>query len=417
MMPKRSKSPMAAQKSASIKEGPLSGIRILDLTAIVLGPMATQMLGDYGADVIKIEPFEGDRIRGTGVSIGPGMSALFLALNRNKRSIALNLKSPEGVVVLQKLIPTVDVIIHNMRVSAIERLGFGYGSVSKMNPNIVYCAATGFDQDGPCGDRPALDDIIQAASGLVSLNSLRGNEPEYTPSLIADKTAGMAVVNAVLAALVHRGRTGKGQYVEVPMFETMVTFMMTEHLAGMTYKSFPAKAGYDRLLEGGRKPTRTVDGYMAILPYTGEHWDELFKMAGRPELIEKYQVHNTRSRSANVVELYAELRRIVLLKTTSEWMKVCERLDIPATPIYALDDLPQHPQLQAVKLFCTAKHPSQGTIAYLRPPTKFSATPASIRALAPELGEHTEIILREAGFESAEIDDLESCRAVFIRRN
>lgn len=242
--------------------GPLEGIRVLDLTSVVLGPLATQSLADLGADVIKIEGPEGDLMRANGVSRNAGMSSIYLALNRNKRSVVLDLKTPAGAAALRRLIAGADVLIHNMRVAAIERLGFGYGAVAALNPRIVYCVATGFGQDGPHRDKPAFDDIIQAACGLVSLGCVAGGRPEYVPSLIADKTTGMALANAVMAALLHRERHGSGQAVEVPMLETMASFVMAEHLAGLTFEPATGAAGYARLLQGGRRPAQTADGWI-----------------------------------------------------------------------------------------------------------------------------------------------------------
>ena len=268
--------------------GPLAGVRILDLTSVVLGPLATQILGDYGADVIKVESLDGDLMRANGVSRNPGMSANFLALNRNKRSLAIDLKAPAGVAVLKRLLREADVLVHNMRVKAIERLGLGYTAVAAIQPDIVYCVATGYGQDGPDGDKPAFDDIIQAACGLVGLNSRDHDTPDYVPSLIADKTTGMAVVNAVLAALFCRERTGQGQYVEVPMLETMVAFTLAEHLGGHSFEPAIGPAGYQRLLSGGRKPAPTKDGFIALLPYTADHWRAFFTAAGRNDLADKY---------------------------------------------------------------------------------------------------------------------------------
>ena len=398
----------ASQSASQPSCGPLAGVRVLDLTSVVLGPLATQILGDYGADVIKVETPEGDLMRANGVSRHRGMSSIFLAINRNKRSIAVDLKSPEGAGVLKRLIPGMDALVHNMRVSAIERLGFGYKAVAALKPDIVYCAATGFGQDGPDRDKPAFDDVIQAACGLASLNSLGRDAPDYIASLIADKTTGMAVVNAVLAALFSRERNGKGQYVEVPMFETMVAFTLAEHLGGLTFDPSPSGAGYARLLAGGRRPAPTLDGHIAMLPYTGDHWAAFFKAAGRPDLAEKYGVADRQARNANIVALYKDMAEMTRQRTTAEWMRICGSLDIPATPIFALDALPDHPHLKAVGLFQSAQHPSEGAIRYVKPPTRFAATPAQIRLGAPLLGQHTREVLREAGFGEAEVASMET---------
>ncbi len=392
--------------------GPLAGVRILDLTAVVLGPLATQILGDFGAEIIKVENLEGDLIRANGVSRHPGMGSIFLAINRNKRSLAVDLKSPEGKQVLRRLIPGADVLVHNMRVAAIEKLGFGYRAVSALNREIVYCAATGFGQDGPDRDKPAFDDVIQAACGLASLNAIGHDKPDYAPTLVADKTTGMALVNAVLAALFHRERTGRGQYVEVPMFETMVAFMLAEHLGGLTFDPAPAKAGYARLLAGGRKPAPTLDGYIALLPYTADHWVAFFKTAGREDLAKKYGIADKHARNANIVAMYRDMAEITRERTTAEWVEICASLDIPMTPIYTLDELPEHPHLRSVGLFRNADHPSEGPIRYVAPPTRFAGTPASVRRQAPLLGQHTAEILAEAGYSEAEIVSLGARRIV-----
>jgi formyl-CoA transferase len=400
------------EQTSAVAQGPLAGVRILDLTSVVLGPLATQILGDYGAEIIKIENLEGDLMRANGVSLHPGMSSIFLAINRNKRSIAVDLKSAEGREILKRLVPGADVLVHNMRVAAIERLGFGYKAVAELNPDIVYCAATGFGQDGPDRDKPAFDDIIQAACGLASLNSIGREQPDYAPTLIADKTTGLALVNAVLAALFCRERTGRGQYVEVPMFETMVAFLLSEHLGGLTFDPAPAKAGYARLLAGGRKPAPTKDGYIAVLPYTADHWTAFFSAVGRADLAQKYGGGDRQARNANIVAMYRDLAEATRQRTTTEWMDICASLDIPATPIYALDDLPEHPHLKAVGLFQSAQHPSEGPIRYVSPPTKFAATPAKVRFAAPLLGQHTREIMCEAGYGDQEIASLETRRIV-----
>ena len=274
----------AAAPGRPRRTGPLAGVRVLDLTAVVLGPLATQILGDYGADVIKVEPPEGDLMRANGISRVRGLSSIFLAINRNKRSLAIDLKRPEGVAALQRLLPTVDVLVHNMRTAAIERLGLGHAACAAINPRLVYCVATGFGEAGPDAGKPAFDDVIQAACGLASLLGDEDGEPDYVPSLIADKTTGLALANAVLAALFERGNSGLGQFVEVPMFETMVAFTLAEHLGGLSYQPAIGPAGYARLLAGGRKPAPTRDGHVALLPYTDGHWKEFCTLVGREDL-------------------------------------------------------------------------------------------------------------------------------------
>lgn len=389
-----------------LSNGPLTGIRILDLTSVVLGPLATQILGDYGAEVIKVESLEGDLMRSNGVHLAPGMSSIYLSINRNKQSIALDLKTEAGKAILRQLIAGVDAVVHNMRVSAIEKLGFGYDDVVKLNPQIVYCAATGFDQDGPDKDRPAFDDIIQAACGLASVNSLGDSRPNYIATLVADKTTGMALVNAVLAALLAKARSGQGQYVEVPMLETMVAFTLVEHMGGLTHNPATQSAGYSRILSGGRQPSPTQDGFIAMLPYTNHHWESFFKDAGQEELGKTLGITDRVQRNANIKALYAALHHITARKTTAEWLVICDRLDIPATPIYAMEDLPAHPQLQAVKLFADAVHPDVGAIRYVRPPVKFSKTPAQVRHQARRLGQDTRGILADLGYSASQINAL-----------
>ncbi len=398
--------------SVDLSNGPLTGLRILDLTSVVLGPLATQILGDYGAEVIKVESLEGDLMRSNGVNLSPSMSSIYLSINRNKQSLAIDLKTPAGKEVLRQLIPRVDALVHNMRVSAIDKLGFGYDEVVKLNPQIVYCAATGFDQDGPDRDRPAFDDIIQAACGLASVNSLERERPDYISTLVADKTTGMALVNAVLAAMLAKERTGQGQYVEVPMLETMVAFTLVEHMGGLTRNPATEKAGYSRVLGGGRQPSPTRDGFIAMLPYTNHHWESFFKDAGKETLGQSLGVSNRVTRNANIKGLYAALHDITATKTTAEWLAICDRLDIPATPIYAMEELPTHPQLQAVGLFEDTVHPDVGAIRYVRPPVKFSKTPAKVRHQAHRLGQDNMAILTELGYSPEHIDALRQQGAI-----
>lgn len=399
----------------SSADGPLHGIRILDLTTVVLGPYATQILGDYGAEVIKVEALDGDLIRANGVSRHPGMSSLFLSLNRNKRSVAVDLKKPEGRRLFLELAAGADVVVHNMRIGAIARLGLGYDAVCAVNPRVVYCAATGYGQDGPYHAKPSYDDIIQAASGLASLGRNAHGTPRYVPALIADKTAGLALVNALLAALLHRERTGQGQYVEVPMFETLVAFNLAEHLGGLTFEPPLGGAGYARII-GGRRPLPTADGYAAILPYSPEQWTSLFRRIGRADVLEQHDLTDRHRVNAVVRLLYDELHGEGPSRTTAQWMDICDELDLPATPVYALDDLPLHPHLKAVGLFQNMEHPSEGALRYVRPAVRFDATPASVRMPAPLLGQDTETVLSGLGYSSTEIAALEAAGAIATLR-
>ena len=381
--------------------GPLAGLKIIDLSSVVLGPLATQILGDYGADVIKIESFEGDLIRTNGVSKNPGMSSIYLAINRNKRSLVVDLKKPEGKDIVRKLLRDADALVHNMRVEAITRLGFGYDAVAAIKPDIVYCVATGFGQDGPDRARPAFDDVIQAGSGLVALSETYADRPDFMATLVADKTVGMALVNAVLAALLHRARTGEGQHVEVPMLETMAAFVMAEHMGGLCFEPALGPAGYQRILKNGRRPMQTKDGWLVVLPYTGEHWAAFLADVGRDDLVAI--ASDRHARAKHIHELYGVMTTAMVARTSAEWMATCDRLDIPATPVYGLDELPQHPHLKSVDFFTERDHPSEGRIRETRPPTKFAKTPATLGRPAPGFGEHTRDILAEAGFAKSEI--------------
>ncbi len=392
--------------------GPLSGVRVLDLTAVVLGPLATQILGDYGADVIKVEPPEGDRMRANGVTRHRGMSSIFLAINRNKRSLCIDLKSADGVAVIKKLLPTVDVLVHNMRLSAVQRLGLHHEAVAPLNPRLVYCVAPGFGQGGPDENKPAFDDVIQAACGLAGLIGHSSGTPDYVPSLIADKTSGLALANAVLAALFERERSGRGQFVEVPMFETMVAFTLAEHLGGLTFEPPHGPAGYQRLLSGGRRPAPTLDGHVAMLPYSGEHWRQFFIRAGREDLAAKYNFDDRHERNARIQEIYDDMALVTQRMSSAQCLALCEALDIAATRIYSIGELPEHPHLKAVQLFERHEHPAEGAIVGVRPPTRFARTPASVRRLAPLLGEHNDELLREAGLNDAQIAELKAKKVI-----
>lgn len=395
--------------------GALDGIKVLDLTAVVLGPLATQILGDYGADVVKLEPPEGDLIRSNGTLRNKGMGSIFLTLNRNKRSVALDLKKPESAAVMRRLIAWADVLVTNMRPAAMARLGYGYDAAAAINPRLVYCTSPGFGQTGPDRARPAFDDVIQAGCGLAALVSEGRDEPVLVPSLIADKTTGMAVVNAVLAALFHRERTGRGQYVEVPMLEVMSTFTLAEHLGGRVFVPSMGPAGYKRITAGGRKPMPTKDGHIAMLPYTAAHWQAFFGAVDRLDVFERLGVADRHTRNQNIQEIYRELAAITKTRTSAEWLALCNEKDIPATAILPIDEVPDHPHLQAVGLFEDSDHPTEGRIRQMRPPVTFSDSPATIRRHAPRVGEHNAEVLGELGFAESEIEAL-SAQGVLAKR-
>ena len=392
--------------------GPLRGIRVLDLTAVVLGPFATQTLGDWGAEVIKVEPPAGDLVRASGVRKHSGMASVFLGVNRNKRSLCLDLKTPEGAEVLRRLVARVDALVTNVRPAGMARLGFGWEACVALNPRLVYAVATGFGQDGPHRARPAFDEVIQAASGLAAVVGGEDGPPAFVPSLVADKITGMALLSAVLAALLHRERTGEGQLVEVPMLETLAAFVAVEHLGGAAFEPPAGPPGYERLRQ--RKPVATADGWITLLPYTAAHWRAFFAAAGRPELVETLGTDDPASRNANIGAVYAALADLARARPTAEWLALCERLDIPATAFSTLEDLAAHPHLAAVGMFPVSEHPTEGGLRQARPPTRFAATPASVRRHAPRLGEHTAEVLAELGYDEASILGMAERRAVVL---
>ena len=305
--------------------GPLAGVRVLDATTVVLGPLATQMLGDLGADVIKIEPPDGDTTRKLGPGRNPDMAAFYLGCNRNKRSVVLDLKQPAGLAALLRLARTADAFVHNFRPQAAARLGVPYEALRAENPGIVYCATYGFRAAGPYGNKPVYDDIIQAASGLAALQAPLVGDPRYLPTIVADKTSSMGVAVALLAALHHRARTGEGQAIEVPMFETLVAWVMVEHMYGATFVPPLDSPGYKRVLNRWRRPFPTVDGYLAVLPYTDAHWRAFFTVAGREDLLADERFRSLSSRLDHIELLYEELGKIVATRTSAEWLATLDR--------------------------------------------------------------------------------------------
>lgn len=391
--------------------GPLQGLRIIDLTTILFGPFAAQTLGDWGAEVIKIEPLTGDGWRNSGQFRNRGMSGQFMAVNRNKRSLALDLKHPKGKAVLQRLLPTVDALVTNVRPAALGRLGFGFEDCQKLNPKLVYAAATGFGQDGPWAKRPAFDEIAQAASGLASAMG-SDDEPSFVPSLVGDKICGLSLAAAVCAALVHRERTGRGQLVEVPMLETIAAFNAIEMLGGHAFVPPIGPVGYKRMKE--RKPVRTKDGWLTMLPYSGDNWCAFFEAVGHPECIEEFSVRDPVLRARHIDKIYRKMGEIALTRTTAEWEELLLRIDVPHTAFAKLTEVADQPHLKAVGLFVDLEHPTEGRIRQARPATRFSDSPAGIHRLPPRLGEDTEAVLKEAGYSDGDIAALVESKVVSV---
>jgi crotonobetainyl-CoA:carnitine CoA-transferase CaiB-like acyl-CoA transferase len=363
--------------------GPLQGIKVIDLTTVVAGPYATQTLGEMGADVLKVEPPGGDKLRAPGPARSPGMGAIFLNCNRNKRSIALDLKTPEDRARLVELVAQADVFIHNMRMDAARRAGLDAEALLARNPRLIYCAIVGFGQDGPYRDRPAYDDIIQAVSGWTRMQERAGVEPAYAPTIVADKTTALFAVSAINAALYHRSVSGAGQAIEVPMFEAMISFLAVEHLAGQSFQPPLGPCGYNRSLSPHRRPYRTADGHIAVMPYTGSHWRAFFTAAGRDDWAGDETLGSDAARAAAVDILYGRLAECLLARNTQDWLALLEPLAIPCSPVNRLDDLLEDPHLKATGFFETIEHPSEGRLTAPRPPIRFSRTPCETRLPAP----------------------------------
>ena len=386
--------------------GPLSGVRVVDLTSNFMGPYASLLLADMGADVCKVEAPEGDTTRGVGPCRNRGMSAIFLHLNRNKRSMVLDLKNPEGAAALRRMLLAADVLMYSLRPQSMARLGLAWDEVHQVNPRLIYCAAFGFGQRGPYAAKPAYDDLIQAGVGMPVIQGRRAGQPQYVATAFADRVVGMALANAVSAALYQRERSGRGQSVEVPMFETFAHFVMGDHLYGHTFVPPIGDWGYERMTNPDRRPFRTTDGYIGVAVYLDKHWQRFFELSGHPEMKADPSFADIHGRTKNIGKLYAFLARTFETRPTAEWLRLLGEADIPVIRMNTPETLLEDPHMRAVGLFELQEHPSEGTIRTIGVPQQWSETQPAPRWPAPRLGEHTAELLAEYGHSPTEVDAL-----------
>ncbi|MEP3244641.1 MAG: CoA transferase [Sneathiella sp.] len=385
---------------------PLDDIKVIDLTNMLMGPYTTQILGDMGADVIKVEAPGGDPVRFIGARRNLGMGAIYLNCNRSKRSVVLDLKQAAGHKALLALLKDADILVYNRRPQVMDRLGLSYDVIRKINPKIIYAGLYGFGQDGPYAKKPAFDDLIQGAVSIPMLAHMAdGGAPRYAPSAIVDRAVALWAVGQINAALYYRSRTGTGQKLDVPMFEMMTSFVLADHLEGETFLPPEGGAGYKRMLNPDRRPFPTKDGYVCAMVYTDRHWRSFYQALGREEELDRDPRFKTiTARTEHIAEIYAELAELLATRTTAEWLDLFDKADVPAMPLHSPESLLEDEHLKATGFFTEVDHPTQGKIRDMAVPTDWSETQPAPTRHAPLLGEHSREVLLEAGYSRAEID-------------
>lgn len=383
----------------------LDGVKIIDMTSVLFGPYASQTLADYGAEVIKIEAPEGDSTRYTGHRHETGLSAIFLGVNRNKKSVCLDLKNPEAMKALLKLIDQADVFMHSVRPQKMAALGLDHETLLARNPRLVYAGLHGFGNGGAYAGQPAYDDVIQGLSGVADLMTTQSGTPRYLPTVAADKTCGMAAAHAVLAALFQREKTGEGQFIEIPMFETMTGFILVEHFYGHHVPGASDEIGYPRALTPWRKPYQTNDGYVCMMPYTDKHWLSFFTGTGHPDLANDERFTTMPMRTKHIATLYETAGQIVAERDTNFWLDFCDKNEIPAAPINRLQDLESDPHLKSVDFFTELTDEQGRRYRFTRNPIRMQKSHVK-PTMPPRLGAHTYDTLRQAGLTQVEIESL-----------
>ncbi|WP_431280904.1 CaiB/BaiF CoA transferase family protein [Humitalea sp. 24SJ18S-53] len=393
--------------------GPLAGVRVIDLTSIVVGPICTRTLADQGADVIKVESPGGDLLRFMAQgSRTPGMSGKFINFNRNKRSICLDLKHPDGMVAMRRLLATADVFVSNVRPVALERLGLDHATLTAANPRLIHCGILAFGSDGRYANRPAYDPVIQSLSGVAATFDRAVGEPRFVPMVMTDHITGLIAAQSIGFALFRRTSTGKGEAIEVPMFENMASFVMSEHMGAATFEPPVGPTGDNRLLSPDYRPLATKDGYITVGPNTDAQAFAFFEAIGQPELRDDPRFCSAAMRTANAREYFTIRAEGLAKRTTDEWLEILGQRDVPAARYNSLEDLMVDPHLQDAGFFTLEEHPSEGLLRRTRTPNRFSGGMRQDALHAPRLGEHTREVLRGAGYGEADLDRLVAAGAI-----